>query len=150
MPLNKETTTISKYSVVFKGVIDFYFLEVFSLTIISYNPSLGLFTNWCLEKVVIVFYVFILIYCLLGFSLSNCINSRLSRRGAVLQSAFFYKYRLKMTRIFLCLSESLLTIPRAPTFIGATSFNFLFLGLCIYLFYYILWLICYHLLTLTY
>ena len=67
---------------------------------------------------------------------------------AVLLSAifFFISYWLGLPGILMC--PSFFIIPSAPTITG-TSPQFLFPGLFIYIFHFILWLICY-LLALTY
>ena len=88
---------------------------------------------------------------------STNIDSTLLRRWAVRQSAnvcISYWFGLPCISL-LCLSVPFLIIKRALTITGTVVvlryliFKFVFLDLCIYLFYYILWLINYFL-ALTY
>ena len=97
------------------------------------------------------FYTFIFFAVPFRWYLSNLIDCTLIRRRAVAQSAFFFYFILAWStryfvNVFICL-----IIPRAPTVTGTLGVlrRYIF-SIFIYLFYCILWLICYYLLVPSY
>ena len=125
---------------------------------VSYNPFLSFYSRH--KEMEGSEFMYSMYSCLYATSFEwyfLLIDIILLRRWAVLQSTIFcISYKLGLLGILLkCLSVPFLIIPRTPPILGMIVvlrchiFSVLFPGLCVYLSY-ILCLICYYLLALTY